>query len=147
ECLDVLNQNLSENKNDFICIIAGYGDELDKCFFSANPGLRRRFPFRFTIDGYTAEELRDIFISKLSDNKRWSLDEDLNMDIMTKFFKEHKNKFKYYGGDVENLITSCRIVHSTRLFGKHPKYRFKITEDDLCKGFEEFIKRRKDEND
>lgn len=49
ECMDVLNQNLSDNKKKFICVIAGYSDELDKCFFSTNPGLPRRFPFRFKI--------------------------------------------------------------------------------------------------
>ena len=40
ECLDVLNQNLSENKSKFICIIAGYPEDLEKNFFSANKGLR-----------------------------------------------------------------------------------------------------------
>ena len=33
ECIDVLNQNLSENKKNIICIIAGYPDQLEKCFF------------------------------------------------------------------------------------------------------------------
>ena len=49
ECLDTLNFNLSENKKKLIVIIAGYPDQLDKCFFSYNPGLERRFPFRFKI--------------------------------------------------------------------------------------------------
>src|SRR5438093_1618571 len=29
ECIDTLNQNLSENRSKFICIIAGYPDELE----------------------------------------------------------------------------------------------------------------------
>jgi len=32
ECIDTLNQNLSERR-DFLCIIAGYKEELEKCFF------------------------------------------------------------------------------------------------------------------
>ena len=37
--INVLNQNLSDNKNKFICIVAGYQDELDEMFFSFNPGI------------------------------------------------------------------------------------------------------------
>ena len=32
ECLDTINQNLSENKSKFICIIAGYAKELNNSF-------------------------------------------------------------------------------------------------------------------
>lgn len=76
ECIDTLNQNLTENKKKFICIIAGYPDELDKCFFAYNPGLKRRFPFKFRIDGYKADELKDIFIKKV-DDIHWRLDNEI----------------------------------------------------------------------
>jgi hypothetical protein len=33
ECIDTLNQYLSENVDKIICIIAGYKKELDSCFF------------------------------------------------------------------------------------------------------------------
>ena len=33
ETINVLNQNLSDNKKNFICIIAGYSDEIEKMFF------------------------------------------------------------------------------------------------------------------
>ena len=38
ECIDTINQNLTERR-DFLCIIAGYRKELNKCFFAYNPGL------------------------------------------------------------------------------------------------------------
>ena len=47
EAIDTLNQFLSENNKDFICIIAGYEDSLNKCFFRRNQGLERRFPWKF----------------------------------------------------------------------------------------------------
>ena len=50
ECIDTINQYLTENVDKIICIIAGYKSELDSCFFSMNPGLRRRFPWTFTIE-------------------------------------------------------------------------------------------------
>ena len=57
ECIDTLNQNLSENKGKFVCIIAGYKENLEHDFFSVNPGLQRRFPFRYSIEKYTSKEL------------------------------------------------------------------------------------------
>jgi Holliday junction resolvasome RuvABC ATP-dependent DNA helicase subunit len=72
ECLDTLNQNLSEKKNQFLCIIAGYKDALERNFFAYNEGLRRRFPFTYTIEEYTPNELKNIFVGML-DNSNWSL--------------------------------------------------------------------------
>ena len=49
ECIDTINQNLTEKKGKVIVIIAGYKKQLEESFFSYNPGLIRRFPFRYTI--------------------------------------------------------------------------------------------------
>ena len=61
ECIDTINQNLTENKSKFICIIAGYKSDLEDCFFSVNKGLGRRFAIRYTIDGYGGDDLFQIF--------------------------------------------------------------------------------------
>ena len=58
ECIDTINQNLTEGKADFICIIAGYKEDLEKSFFGFNSGLERRFPYRYTIDDYTKSRLK-----------------------------------------------------------------------------------------
>jgi AAA+ superfamily predicted ATPase len=143
ECIDVINQNLSENKRKFICIIAGYPDELDKCFFAYNQGLKRRFPFRFKIDKYTPEELRDIFINKINGMK-WKInDNELNIGILTDFFNKNIKEFPYYGGDVENLLLNCKFAHSRRVFGKHPKNKRKLSKQDLEIGFDRFIANKK----
>ena len=44
------------------------------------PSLKRRFPFKFRIDGYEPIELRDIFIQKIKESN-WSLD-DNEIDII-----------------------------------------------------------------
>jgi SpoVK/Ycf46/Vps4 family AAA+-type ATPase len=146
ECIDTLNQNLSEKK--FICIIAGYKDSLEKCFFSLNEGLNRRFSFRYTIDGYSPLELSHIFIKKAKDIN-YNIDDKMFKDNkLEKFFKENKDNFKNYGGDMETLLLNCKITHSNRIFGKHPKYRKKINKDDIYNGFKRFLLHRKiDKND
>jgi SpoVK/Ycf46/Vps4 family AAA+-type ATPase len=142
ECIDTLNQNLSENKKKFICIIAGYSDELEKCFFAYNSGLKRRFPFRYKIEGYKHTELRDIFLKKLKDTK-WKLYGDLDMKKVTEFFKDNMSDFPYYGGDVDNLIVDIKFMHSRRVVGKHPKHRRKITYTDVMRGFKRFLNNKK----
>jgi SpoVK/Ycf46/Vps4 family AAA+-type ATPase len=42
ESIDMINQYLSEKKNKFMFIIAGYEDELESCFFSFNKGLKKK---------------------------------------------------------------------------------------------------------
>jgi SpoVK/Ycf46/Vps4 family AAA+-type ATPase len=142
ECIDTLNQNLSDNKKDFICIIAGYPDQLEQCFFAKNPGLKRRFPFTFRIDGYDYKELCGIFLKKLKDSK-WKIDGELDTVKLEKFFKDHMDDFPHFGGDVENLVVSCEICQSQRIFGKHPKNKYKLTWDDIVKGLERFKNSKK----
>ena len=147
ECIDTINLNLSENKNKFICIIAGYKDALDKCFFSYNEGLRRRFAFRYTIEGYNPTELAKIFAKKAKEIS-FEFDEDmLKSEELEKFFENNKDSFPDYGGDMETLLLNCKITHSNRIFGKHPKHRKKISKDDIKNGMQRFLLHRQIKKD
>ena len=143
ECIDTLNQNLSENSDKFICIIAGYPAEIEKCFFSQNEGLRRRFPFKYTIEKYDSKELAKIFESKVKEIK-WDLHKDLKLEQVEKFIEDNKKKFEHYGGDIENLLLNIKIKHSSRVFGKDPIIRKLITLEDIKAGFDEFKKGKKE---
>jgi len=131
ECIDTINLNLTEKKN-FICIIAGYVDEIEKCFFSFNSGLKRRFPFHYEIKDYTATELRKIFVFKLIQSK-WNI--DLDFTQIDNFIQTNKEDFKYFGGDIDNLILNCKTLHSRRIFGKNNVLKKTITYDDFINGF------------
>lgn len=127
ECLDTINKFLSENTADFILIIAGYKDELDKCFFSSNKGLRRRFPWVYDIDVYSPRNLKDIFVYQVN-NSDWYFDEILSQnnykELILLFEKEH-SVFEFNGGDTLLLFDKSKICHSRRVFGKrrsHKKY-------------------------
>jgi hypothetical protein len=138
ECIDTLNQNLTEKKSNFLCIIAGYKDALEDCFFSYNEGLSRRFTFRYDIEKYSPEELKLIFyemVKKLG----WKINQN---DIETKFFKDNYTNFKNMAGDMETLLFHCKISHGKRVFCK-PKEKKIITLNDLKNGFKQFIDSRK----
>lgn len=133
ECIDTINQNLTEKKSNFLCIIAGYKDALEKCFFSYNEGLSRRFTFRYNIEKYTAEELKLIFhemVKKLG----WTINEK---DIKNKFFEENYSNFKNMAGDMETLLFNCKIAHGKRVFCK-PKEKKILTLEDIKNGFKRF---------
>jgi ATP-dependent Clp protease ATP-binding subunit ClpA len=135
ECIDILNQSLTESKSDFICMIAGYADDLAKSFFSYNSGLERRFPIRFTINPYTDEELGKIFVKKIKELE-WDIcvsQEDLNQ-----FIKSNRKYFKFNGGDMEILFAKCKISHSKNLLKFENKTKKVLDKKDIYDGIELF---------
>ena len=130
ECIDTINQNLTENK-DTVVFIAGYKDQLNESFFSYNPGLNRRFKMRLTIDKYNAPDLREIFLKKIKENEWNILNNDIEKEIPLIFFEKNVKLFKYNGGDMENLWHLTKIVHSRRIFGKPHNLMKRINKDDI----------------
>ena len=128
ECLDAINQALTENGENFICIIAGYKDSLDNSFFSKNEGLDRRFPYKFTLNKYSHDELKKIFSQKCYENK-WTHD----------IFNLPKNlKFKENGGDMEKMFHFAKINHTRRVINLNNFKRKHLTKEDIEKTYKFF---------
>ena len=140
ECLDTLNQALSENKQDFICIIAGYAKALDNSFFAYNEGLKRRFPFRFDIQPYTSEELALILNKKIVDQKHY--DVQFGLDEFKKIIKKYFKHFVNQGGDMETLFLNIKINHNKRIFLLPVEEKNKLLFSDIKTSIEKFIKLR-----
>ena len=134
EIIDTLNQNLSERKGELICIIAGYREQLETCFFAVNPGLKRRFPFRYTIEKYTADDLRQIFIKKTKDES-WFLEDNA---VSTELFSKNMDLFPFSGGDMETLLHMAKMAHSKRIFGRHNVKKKVLNRQDVLKGLHMF---------
>lgn len=136
--VDLLNQWLTEHKDEFICIIAGYEEELDKCFFSINKGLKSRFPYTFHLGSYTSSDLKSMFLLKLKKNG-WNIEEDNT--ITSEFFEKHKNSFTAYGRDIDNFITYCKTAHGRRIFGTNMKRKV-LNKEDISISIEKFNSKR-----
>jgi len=141
EALDTLNQNLSEKAGQFVCIIAGYPDELEKCFFSVNEGLKRRFTFKYTIDKYNPSELAEILLKKIKDSN-WKCCETLTLHILSNTIKDKYDQYPNFAGDMETLLFHIKVAHGYRIFGKHPIYRKIINLEDIIEGHKLFINAR-----
>jgi hypothetical protein len=149
ECIDTLNLNLSE-KRDFLCIIAGYKDAIDNCFFKYNEGLNRRFTFRYDIAPYKANDLKKIFELKV---KKGGFEvyynikkEDDSENIKIKeLFKKNENNFPNCGGDMETLFLKCKIVHS-RTISIDVDSKYMLTLNDIEKGMNLLVESRDNSN-
>jgi SpoVK/Ycf46/Vps4 family AAA+-type ATPase len=145
ECIDTLCEALSDHKDDLMVIIAGYEEELKECFFDYNQGLDSRFTWRFKTDKYDEKELHQIFLKKITDCE-WSCDEEVNSGVA--WFKKNLDYFKYYGRDMETLLSKVKIAHSRRIFGKKEGdfEKKKVTMKDLEKGFQMYLKNEEVKN-
>ena len=140
--IDILNPYLSQNKNDFILIIAGYKDDIDKRFFKGNQGLKSRFNLWLKMEEYNSDELEEIFIKKVIDSD-WKIEKK---NIPKNFFEKNKKFFKYFGRDIENFLTKCKTAHAKRVLFLNEDEKKKISKNDLKEGLNEFIENN-DNND
>ena len=149
ECIDTLCEALSDHKDNLMVIIAGYEKELKESFFSANPGLDSRFTWRFKIDEYTAEDLYNIFLKKVSDIE-WHIDADSKITV--EWFKKRKECFAFFGRDMETILAKTKIAHGKRVFCRPESEKRRLVLKDLECGFEMYmqndeVKGRKDERE
>lgn len=128
EAIDTLVSFLSEHKNDFCCIIAGYEEDIKKHFFSVNKGLARRFPWVHRIEEASPEDLTEIFYLMLN-NINWAT--DVKKKKIVDLLSRNMDLFKNGGGDIETFIGKSKIVHSKRVFNEPGSEKFVITIEDL----------------
>jgi len=135
ECIDTLCEGLSDHKDDFMVIIAGYEEELKNCFFNFNQGLDSRFTWRFKTEDYSPEELMKIFEKKVHD-AGWKIKDSA---MNEKWFTNNMDYFKFYGRDMETLFAKVKIAHSRRVFCLDNSHKTIVTKKDLKIGLEMYI--------
>lgn len=132
QCIDTLNRFLTEDGDKFVCVIAGYEEELKRDFFMVNPGLSRRFPNWIHLDKYTPAEMTRIFELKAKERK-CTLDAKCNTWLTGEIPKvENRAWCKAQGGAMTVLVDKCIDAHTVRVFGELRKGC--ISMDDLKAG-------------
>ena len=115
EAINMIVQEMENNRKDTIVIFAGYPDEMEE-FFLRNPGLRSRVPFRVNFEDYNVEEMLDI--CKLEAFKKGFLTDDIaDKKIMEICEKSIKNKINGNGRVCRNLIEKGVLNFAFRNYG------------------------------
>ena len=95
EAIDTLLKRLEDDRGKFICIVAGYTDQMHD-FIDTNPGLKSRFTQTIHFDDYTPDELTEIFL-KLAAGKNFTIDEDTKAAIHRLFEQLYLRRDKNFG--------------------------------------------------
>jgi AAA+ superfamily predicted ATPase len=85
EAISTLVKMMEDHRKDFICIMAGYTEEMDK-MLDVNPGLRDRIQFYIDFPDYNEDELTEIFMM-LCANAEYELAEG-SVKTMRTFFRQ-----------------------------------------------------------
>jgi hypothetical protein len=135
--LDTINQFLSEHP-ELICIIAGYAEDVENCFFKINSGLKRRFSYYFNIDNYTPKELCDIFYNQMSrdTSNNWTL--SVTKEYLLNLIIRNFSGFNNNGGSTRELLDKSKLLYARRAFNEKIK-TFLITGEDLTSAMETMI--------
>ncbi|MBO6030925.1 MAG: AAA family ATPase [Prevotella sp.] len=137
EAIDTLLKRLEDDRGKFICIVAGYTDQMHN-FIDSNPGLKSRFTQTIHFDDYTPDELTQIFIN-LAKGKNFTIDEDTEAAIHREFEQLYLRRDKNFGNarEARRIFDGAVERQSQRLVKlmSDPAFQeadmYKLTKEDL----------------
>jgi SpoVK/Ycf46/Vps4 family AAA+-type ATPase len=137
EAIDTLLKRLEDDRGKFICIVAGYTDQMHD-FIDTNPGLKSRFTQTIHFDDYTPDELTQIF-ENLAHSKSFSIDAETHGAIHREFEQLYLRRDKNFGNarEARRIFNEAVEKQSQRLVklmndpGFSEEEMFRLTVDDL----------------
>lgn len=109
EAIDTLVTHMENRANEFILILAGYPQEMER-FLQLNPGLKSRFPIIIEFPDYTVDELMKI-AQKLVREKEYQFSPDAERKlrehlvlVKTLYHTKHFSNGRYIRNIVEKSI-------------------------------------------
>ncbi len=115
EAINTLLKRVEDDKGKFICILAGYTNEMRQ-FMDTNPGLKDRFNTTIHFDDYKPEELDAIFKSMVKKGG-YMLDKEADDKTINFFTDLFLSKDKNFGNarTVRNIFDRARQNQADRL--------------------------------
>lgn len=123
-----------EEPGSVVVILAGYGTSMDSLFNDANPGLRRRFPWRFDLETPSAPTLCSILQVQL-ERHGWSLGGDA-LEYLQDVLQSHRSLLVDHAGSTDTLALSFKMSHARRNFPRQPSRVLHL--EDIQEGWTSF---------
>ena len=137
EALDTLLKRLEDDRGKFICIVAGYTNEMHD-FIDSNPGLKSRFTQNIHFEDYKPEELSEIFYHMVVERKFHLSDQSKDM-VRHSFELMYASRDRNFGNarEVRKFFDTAveRQSHRLMLIINEPDFTqnmmFEILPEDL----------------
>jgi len=117
EAVDTLLKLMEDERGKFVCIAAGYTDDMRR-FVDSNPGLSSRFNVTVNFRDYKPAELEEIFRRMISGGKTsYTLtpDADEHLSIFFKMMYNMRQKDFANARSVRNVYEEAKKRHNSRL--------------------------------
>lgn len=108
EAATTLNAWMDANRSDIIVIFAGYREQIERGLFTAQPGLDSRCTWKFDCEGYTPNELYQIFMVQMTSSGY----EVEDYRAIHRLIVDNYDAFPAYGRDTERLTAMTQMAHS-----------------------------------
>ena len=136
EAVDTLLKRMEDDLGKFVCIVAGYPNEMQR-FLETNPGLPSRFTQTINFDDYTAVELAEIFFRLVSAHSFVVQPEDKAgiERFFEKMYAQRQSNFgnarevrKVYEQTIANQSKRVAALMSNPLFDSQQLYEIKLSD-------------------
>ena len=139
EAVDTLLKLMEDNRGKFVCIAAGYTNDMRR-FLDSNPGMRSRFNVVVNFRDYKPNELEEIFRRMIAGGKQaYTLSDDAeeHLSIFFKMMYNMRQKDFANARSVRNVYEEAKKRHNSRIQAERAEgrnvdnQRFVLSREDI----------------
>jgi len=114
EAIEILLQVMEHQREDFVVILAGYADRMER-FFRSNPGFRSRIAHHIDFPDYTEDELLRIAEAML-DKQSYGFDAEGRIAMEQYIALRRRQPYFANARSIRNALDRARLRQANRLF-------------------------------
>lgn len=119
-----------------IVILAGYEDRIKRDLMTMNEGLDRRFPHKFVLTNYSAEDLTSILVGQL-ESRNMTIDKDIHVMIYSLIKRiDVMGMFDKQAGDILNI---CGNISSSFYSSSWDRISDCLDRDSVIDGINRYL--------